>query len=115
MKKNDYLGNLKTLIETGSPRLAKRHRLAFKNCFGAIAGYVDDNIFISCGKFGVALRLPPRILADLFKEAGVTPLKYFPNGHVKKEYAVIPSRILDNRARFRQLLDKSIKYAYSRK
>ena len=89
--------------------------MAFKNCFGAIAGYVDDNIFISCGRFGVALRLPPGILAELFKEAGVTPLKYFANGHVKKEYAVVPSRILDDRARFRRLLGKSIEYAHSRK
>jgi hypothetical protein len=32
--------------------------LEFKNCFGAVADYVDGRIFCSCGKFGQALRLP---------------------------------------------------------
>jgi hypothetical protein len=105
---------VKGLLESAYPRLPGKHRLAFKNCFGAVAGYVDDKIFISCGKFGVALRLPPGVLTDLFKEKGVARLKYFPNGHIKKEYAVIPSRILGDHARSEELLDKSVKYALCR-
>ncbi len=112
MKKSDYLGMLKELLELVYPGLAKKHRLEFKNCFGAIAGYVDGNIFISCGKFGLALKLPPSVLTDLFKEAGVARFKYFPNGHVKNEYAVIPARIFGDKARFKELLDKSVKYAF---
>ena len=114
MKKRDYLGELRTLLDSAYPKLAKGHRLEFKNCFGAVAGYVDGNIFISCGRFGVALRLPPSILIGLLKEAGVTHLKYFPNGHIKKEYAVIPSHILDDVDRFKDLLDKSLDYAFPR-
>ncbi|MBI1821310.1 MAG: TfoX/Sxy family protein [Nitrospirae bacterium] len=87
------------------------HQLEFKNCFGAVTGYIDGHIFISCGKFGVALRLPPEILASLFDEKGVKPLKYFPNGHIKKEYAVLPQEIIENKQRFKELLDESIKYA----
>lgn len=111
IKRTDYLGKLKELLDSVSPRLPKRHRLEFKNCFGAVAGYVNGNIFISCGRFGVALRLPPSVLTGLFEESGVTHLKYFPNGHVKREYAVIPSRILDDVDRFKNLLDKSLEYA----
>ncbi len=87
------------------------YQLEFKNCFGAIAGYVDGHIFISCGKFGVALRLPPEILESLFKEQAVKPLKYFPNGHIKKEYAVLSQQIIEDEQRFKQLINKSIKYA----
>ncbi len=29
-------------------------------------------------------------------EKGVKHLKYFPKGHVKKEYAVLPKRILED-------------------
>ena len=78
---------------------------------GAIAGYVDGRIFISCGKFGVALKLPPETLENVFKEKGVKYLKYFPNGHIKKEYAVFPKRIMKSKQRFKGLIDKSIKYA----
>lgn len=112
-KKDDYLGKLKNLLEQTCPRLAKNYRLEFKHCFGATAGYVDDNIFVSCGRFGVTLRLPRGVLEDLFNEAGVSHLKYFPNGHVKKEYAVIPPRILRDQARLKELLGKSVRYAVS--
>jgi hypothetical protein len=90
-----YLNKLENLLKRFRPTLSLSHRLEFKNCFGAVAGYVNENIFISCGKFGLALRLPPQTLIELFREADVSPLKYFKNGHIKKEYAVIPKRIID--------------------
>ena len=109
--KNQYFNQVTKILKQARPRLAMTHQLEFKNCFGAIAGYIDGHIFISCGKFGVALRLQAEILDSLFDEKGVKPLKYFPNGHIKKEYAVLPQEIIENKQRFKELLDKSIKYA----
>ena len=103
-----YLNRLKALLKQTRPRLANTHRLTFKNVFGAVGGYVNGRIFISCGTFGVALKLPPEMLEALFREKGVKHLKYFRNGHVKKEYAVLPKRILNNKSQFKKLLDKSI-------
>ena len=108
---DDYSTKLRDLLKQARPRLAVRHRLEFKRCYGAVAGYVDGNIFVSCGKFGVALRLPSQTLIELFREEDVLHLKYFPNGHVKKEYAVIPNRIIENQGRFNKLVDRSIKFA----
>ena len=108
MKNDPYHNQLESLLKKVRPRLSNTHRLEFKKCFGAVAGYVHGNIFISCGKFGVALKLPPKTLATLFKEEGVKPLKYFPNGHVKKNYAVLSKRILDESSRLKKLVDKSI-------
>ena len=105
---NSYLNRLRVLLKQARPRLASTHRLAFKNVFGAVGGYVNGRMFISCGTFGTALKLPPEMLGTLFREKGVRHLKYFRNGHVKKEYAVIPKRILNNGRQFRKLLDKSI-------
>ena len=99
------------LLKQARPRLNTAHQLEFKNCFGAIAGYVNGHIFISCGKFGVALRLPPETLDILFQEKGVKHLKYFPNGHIKKEYAILPKRMVENELQFKKLVDKSIKYS----
>ena len=109
---NAYSDTLEKLLSQANPELFTTHSIAFKNCFGAIAGYVDGRIFVSCGKFGVALRLSPNILIALLKEEA-SSLRYFPKGHVKREYAVLPKRILDDRGRFRQLLDESIEFVLS--
>ena len=110
---NKYLGALTKLLGQVSPRLAVTHQLAFKNVFGAVAGYVDDRIFVSCGTFGLAVRLPPETLERLFTEKGVRRLRYFPNGHVKKEYAVLPRRMIRDRRQFKGLVSQSIEYALS--
>jgi hypothetical protein len=107
----NYQAKLRELLNRAYPRLFKAYRLEFRNCFGAVAAYVNGNIFMSCGRFGVALKLPQSVLPDLLSEAGVTHLRYFPNGHVKKEYAVMPTHILDDRVRLRKLLSTSVKYA----
>ena len=110
---NEHLGKITALLKQVRPRLAVTHRLEFKNVFGAVGGYVNGRIFISCGKFGVALRLPPEILKNLFENKDVGHLKYFPKGHIKKEYAVLPERILKNKRRFRKLIDESVQYVLS--
>lgn len=111
--KNEYRAKVAMLLKRARPRLAATHDLEFKNCFGSIAGYVNGQIFISCGKFGVALKLPQRIVVKLLKEKGVKHLQYFPNGHVKKDYAVIPRRIIENELLFKRLVTQSIKHALS--
>ena len=113
MIKNKYFNKVAMLLKEVRPKLASTHQLSFKNVFGAVAGYVNGRIFISCGKFGIALRLPPKTLKSLFGEKGVNHLKYFPNGHIKKEYAVLPKRTLGDKHRLKKLLDKGIKYALS--
>jgi hypothetical protein len=107
------LNKLEDLLKPIGRRLAIDYRLEFKNCFGAVAGYVNGKIFVSCGNFGLALKLPSQTLIELFKEADVTPLKYFKNGHIKKGYAVIPQRIIDDASRFQNLLGESVKFVLS--
>ncbi len=110
MNKNHF-DKLTCLLKWVHPKLDAAHTVEFKNCFGGIAGYVNGHIFISCGKFGVALRLPSETLTSMFREKGVKHLKYFRKGHIKKEYAVLPKRILENKKLFRELIDESIEYA----
>ena len=112
MKKN-YLAKITILLKQARPKLSATHQLEFKNVFGAVGGYVDERIFISCGKFGVALRLPPDTLGTLFQKKEAKHLKYFPNGHTKKEYAVLSKRIIENDQHLKKLVDESIKYALS--
>ena len=109
--KNKYFDKVTKLLERTSPKLATQYRLEFKNVFGAVGAYVNGKIFITCGKFGVALKLPPEVLNNLFKNKGARRLKYFLQGHTKKEYAIIPLKIICDKGIFKKLLNKSIKYA----
>ena len=111
--KNIYLKEITTLLKQTHPKLAATHKLEFKNVFGAVGGYVNGKIFISCGKFGLALRLPPDTLGVLFQQKEAEHLKYFSNGHVKKEYAVLLKRVLENKQQLNELVDESVKYTLS--
>ena len=108
--RNKYLKELTALLTHASLKLFSAHQLEFKNVFGAIGGYVNGRIFISCGKFGVALKLPAQTLENLFNKKAAKHLKYFPNGHIKKEYAVLQKRITKDARQFRKLLDESVRY-----
>ena len=100
---------LKEILNNTYPQLEKQYKLEFKNCFGAIAGYTDGNIFCSCGKFGFALKLPNEDVGKLLKE-GAKPLQYFPNGHVKKDYAVLPDVIMRDKKQLKELIVTSVKF-----
>ena len=110
---NKYLNEITTLLKQACSKLATQYRLEFKNVFGAVGGYVNGKIFISYGKFGVALKLPKKVLEELFREKDVKHLKYFPNGHIKKEYAVLSKQILENKDQLKKLMDESINYVLS--
>ena len=107
---NKYFEKVTKLLEKSGPKLATTYRLEFKNVFGAVGGFVNGRIFISCGKFGLALKLPAKALEKLFNKKVAKHLKYFPNGHIKKEYAVLPKRITEDTRHFRKLVDESIEY-----
>ena len=109
--KTEYQKRITDLLGRTLPRLSATHELSFKNVFGAVGGYVDGNIFVTSGRFGLALRLPSETVTSLLAEKGVQRLKYFPNGHVKKNYAVLPGRILQDQDRMKKLIRQSMRFA----
>lgn len=106
---SEHKDQLQKILERSFPELAVRHALTFKNCFGAVAGYAEGNIFCSYGTFGFALKLPKMDIDALFKIGG-QPLRYFPKGHIKKDYAVIPQAIMVEKGKMRALIKKSVKF-----
>ncbi len=104
-----YKKQLQELLQRAHPQLEKKHNLEFKNCFGAVAGYLDGHIFCSCGKFGFALKLPQGDVEKLL-DFGAKPLRYFPNGRVKKDYAVLPKKIMQNPDKLKDLIALSARF-----
>lgn len=106
----EYLSNLQSILYSARPDLQRAHDLQFKSSFGAVAGYVNGRIFVSFGKFGLALKLPPERCAALIAEGSAGPLRYFPKGHLKKSYAVLPERTIEDSSLLRDLMNESIGY-----
>ena len=59
---------------------------------------------------GFALKLPEKSRKKLLQEKGVKLLRYFPKAPIKKDYVVLPQRMLDNTRIFRYWVRKSIEY-----
>lgn len=112
---NHYAEQLIELLRQRRPELDSRCRLEFKNAFGAVGGYIEGRIFVVCGRFGLALKLPPDIRDALFKNKVAARFRYFPNGHIKKEYALLAQLVLDDRRQLNELIDASIAYALASK
>ncbi len=106
----EFRRTLSEILAASLPEDFSGRALEFKPCFGAVAGYVDGKLFVSYGNFGLALKLPPGPRTELLERKGGTPLRYFPKGHVKKEYVVIPRGMLDDGRTFRGLVRQSVDY-----
>lgn len=75
-KNSMHFDKMTAVLAQYRPRLGKMHHVAFKNVFGAMAAYVDGQIFMSSGKFGLALKLPSPLVKHLLRESRI-PSKIF--------------------------------------
>ena len=104
---NKYSNKVIKLLKEVNPKLSTIHQIEFKNVFGAVGGYVNGRIFISCGNFGVALRLPSKTLEDLFNKKVAKHLKYFPKDIPKKSTQYLPAESQKIPVSFVNLLTKA--------
>ena len=61
----------------------------------------------------LALKLPPETKERLLADSQAEPLRYFPNGPIKKDYALFPGGVVESDGLFGQLALESIQYALS--
>lgn len=110
---NNYLKELETLFDKflsdGFLSDMKTSNFQIKNFFGGGAAYVKGNIFMTLTKVGLALKLSEEDLTDII-EIGGMELRYFPNGHIKRKYSIIPENIILNSTNFHTWIRKSIDF-----
>lgn len=81
--------------------------LKVKHFFSGAAAYINGKICMSLTPVGLAMKLPEGDRNRLLGEGG-KPLRYFPNGPVKKDYLVLPKAFLDDKRKCRRWARKSI-------
>ena len=108
-----YVEQLTSLMKQAASRKHRDVRLEIKHFFSGAAVYADGAICITLTPAGLALKLPSERRTTLFEKHGATPLRYFPKAPIKKEYAVLPAKIMDDKKALRGWVAESIDYAAS--
>lgn len=105
-----YYDHLSALIVGIAPQLSTKANLEIKHFFSGAAVYADGRICISLTPAGFGLKLPEDLRSELIQEEGAQPLRYFPKAPIKKEYVVLPERMLEDKQALCFWVEKSIKY-----
>lgn len=105
-----YIEKLSSMLARAGIEETANTKFEVKHFFGGAALYANGEICVTLTKVGLALKLPEETRQDLMKNEGARPLQYFPQGPIKKEYALLPGRLINNNDSLRNWLTESIKY-----
>ena len=83
----EYFAKLSKLI-TQLDLKTENPNIEIKHFFSGAAIYVNGKIRISLSPVGLALKLPDEEVKELIKSDRASHLKYFPEGNIKKGYAL---------------------------
>jgi len=75
--------------------------LEVKHFFSGAALYVDGKFCVSWSPVGLAFKLPEPEVSNLINSGKAKSLKYFPNGNIKKGYALFENPGLSNPNRWK--------------
>ncbi len=104
-----YLSELRSIVAREIGQREAADDILCKHFFGGAAAYVDGRIFMTLTTVGLALKLPEDDRNTLF-EQGANPLQYFPKAPVKKDYVVLPSRLIDGNSALKDWISRSIDF-----
>ncbi|MEK6869460.1 MAG: TfoX/Sxy family protein [Nanoarchaeota archaeon] len=107
----EYLEKLSGLMRQAVPHGFKNIKIEIKHFFSGAAVYTNGKICITLTPVGFAVKLPEESRNVLIKQKGAKPLRYFPKGHIKKDYVVLPKTMLKNTKTLRFWVEASIDYA----
>lgn len=86
-------------------------RIEVRHFFTGAALYVNEVICASWSPVGLAFKLPENEVTSLISSGKAKPLKYFPNGHVKKGYALFESPEKSKPIRWKAYFLKAMKHS----
>jgi len=112
-KTNEYVEKLTILIESLKPKRPRGTSIEVKPFFGGAAAYANGKICISLTKVGLALKLPSEKRSELLDSGKAKELQYFPAAPVKKQYALLKKKSLDDSELLKLWMGISIAFALS--
>ena len=108
-----YLEQLSKLIGRLTSGGLKGVKPECKHFFSGAAVYVKGRICMSWTPVGFAIKLPEASRKILISQHSARHLRYFPKGPIKKDYVVLPRRMLEDMKTLKRLAKTSVDYALS--
>jgi TfoX/Sxy family transcriptional regulator of competence genes len=108
----EYLEKLSGLILRLNIEKEANSRIEVKHFFTGAALYVNKVICASWSPVGLAFKLPEKEVVNLINSGRARPLKYFPNGHVKRGYALFEAPEKSRPNRWKAYFVKAIKHSH---
>src|SRR5712692_8157795 len=105
-----YLRQLTALLSQATSGKFIKNELECKHFFSGAAVYVNGRICMSLTPVGFAIKLPEEAKNTLMKEKGAKPLRYFPEGPIKKDYVILPNAMLNEMNALRRWIQISIEH-----
>jgi len=106
----EYLDRLSAFMAEAAADLPGNVHLECKHFFSGAALYAKDRICITLTPTGLAIKLPEGTRDNLLKDKKAVPLRYFPEGPIKKGYALFPSGMAEGNETPLAFVNESIKY-----
>ena len=106
----EYLEKLSELMKQAALGRFKNVKLEIKHFFSGAAVYANGRICITLTPVGFAIKLPEESRNIVIKQKGAKPLRYFPKGHIKKDYIILPEPMLNDMKTLRRWIKISIEY-----
>ena len=105
-----FLELLTRMIDQATSGQIGNVTLSCKHFFSGAAVYANGRICASLTPAGFAIKLPKDSRDTLLKQRSATPLRYFVNGPLKKEYVVLPKALIVDPRSLRGWLEISVAY-----
>ena len=87
-----------------------RAEVTIRHFISGAAAYYGADIFMTLTPAGLAVKLGATDLREALR-LGATRLRYFPKAPIKKDYAVLPERLVENRQLLAVWVGKGLEYA----
>ena len=104
-----YFEKLSNLVDQINLENETRFPIEIKHLFTGAALYVNNSICASWSPGGLAFKLTEQEASKLISADKAIPLKYFPKGHIKKDYALFESPELKRPSHWKTYFNKAIK------
>ena len=106
----EYLERLSAFLVEKTFDLSGNINLECKHFFSGAALYAEERMCISLTPVGLAIKLPEGTKDNLLKDRKAVPLRYFPEGPIKKDYVLFPGGVADGSEALHRYVKESIEY-----
>ena len=106
----EYLDKLSAFIDKAALDCFDGIFLECKHFFSGAALYADKKICITLTPVGLAMKLPEETKNKLLENKTAIPLRYFPKGPIKKDYALFPDGIENDEKALYKYVKESVEY-----